>query len=85
MSYNKNDNKILLVSLIAISLAATILGPYKARPADPNKGKDFDSGLTPPNALTTTGKTFQHTFTTAGTFPYFCQVHPGMAGTVIVK
>jgi plastocyanin len=139
MSYNKNDNnKILLVSLIAASLAATILGPYKAHPAfaatvdisipkgastnptngfdpkeinvkvgdtvkwtnndntlhtvtsgkdssDPNKGKDFDSGLTPPNALTTTGKIFQHTFTTAGTFPYFCQVHPGMAGTVIVK
>ncbi len=139
MSYNKNDNnKILLVSLVAVSLAATILGPYKAHPAfaatvdvsipkgastnptngfdpkeinvkvgdtvkwtnndnalhtvtsgkdssDPNKGKDFDSGLTPPNALTTTGKTFQHTFTTAGTFRYFCQVHPGMAGTVIVK
>jgi plastocyanin len=127
-----------LVSLIAVSLVATILGPYKAHRAfaatmdvsipkgasndptngfdpkeinvkvgdtvkwtnndnalhtvtsgkdssDPNKGKDFDSGLTPPNALTTTGKTFQHTFTTAGTFPYFCQVHPGMAGTVIVK
>ena len=53
--------------------------------SDPNKGKDFDSGLTPPNALTTTGKIFQHTFTTAGTFPYFCQVHPGMAGAVIVK
>jgi len=138
MSYNKNDNIILLVSLIAVSLAATILGPYKAHPAfaatvdisipkgastnptngfdpkeinvkvgdtvkwtnndialhtvtsgkdssDPNKGKDFDSGLTFPDVLITTGRTFQHTFTTAGTFPYFCKVYPGMVGTVIVK
>ena len=138
MSYDKNDHKILLVSLIAVSLAATLLGPYKAHPAfattvdvsipkgastnpmngfdpkeinvkvgdtvkwtnndialhtvtsgkdnsDPNKGKDFDSGLTFPDFLITTGRTFQHTFTTAGTFPYFCKVYPGMVGTVIVK
>ena len=137
MSYNKNDHIILLVSLIAVSLAATILGPYKAHPAfaatvdvsipngastnhmngfdpkeinikvgdtvkwtnndialhtvtsgkdrsDPNKGKDFNSGLTFPDALYS-GRTFQHTFTTAGTFPYFCQVYPGMVGKVIVK
>jgi plastocyanin len=137
MSYNRNDNKILLVSLIAVSLAAIILGPYKAHPAfattvdvsipkgastnpmngfdpkeinvkvgdtvkwtnndialhtvtsgkdrsDPNKGKDFNSGLTFPDALYS-GRTFQHTFTTAGTFPYFCQVYPGMVGKVIVK
>jgi hypothetical protein len=32
MSYNKNDHKILLVSLIDVSLAATILGPYKVYP-----------------------------------------------------
>ena len=136
MSYNRNDNIILLVSLIAVSLAATILGPYKAHPAfaatvdvsipkgastnhmngfdpkeinvkvgdtvkwtnndialhtvtsgkdrsDPNKGKDFNSGLTFPDALYS-GRTFQHTFTTAGTFPYFCQVYPGMVGKVRV-
>jgi plastocyanin len=138
MIYNKNDNIILLVSLIAVSLAATILGPYKAHPAfaatvdvsipkgastnhmngfdpkeinikvgdtvkwtnndialhtvtsgkdrsDPNKGKDFNSGLTFPDVLITAGRTFQHTFTTAGTFPYFCQVYPEMVGKVIVK
>jgi plastocyanin len=138
MSYNRNDNIILLVSLIAVSLAATILGPYNAHPAfaatvhvsipkgastnhmngfdpkeinikvgdtvkwtnndialhtvtsgkdrsDPNKGKDFNSGLTFPDVLTTAGRTFQHTFTTAGTFPYFCQVYPAMVGKVIVK
>jgi plastocyanin len=138
MSYNKNQNKILLLSLIAVSIAAAILGPYKTNSAfattvdvsipkgastnhmngfdpkeinvkvgdtvkwtnndialhtvtsgkdssDPNKGKEFNSGLTFPDVLITTGRTFQHTFTTAGTFPYFCQVYPGMVGTVIVK
>lgn len=38
----------------------------------------FDSGDL------TNGKTFSHTFTTAGTFPYHCMYHDGMTGTVIV-
>ena len=48
---------------------------------DPNKGKEFDSGLSNPRIP---GKTFSHKFTRAGEFPYFCQLHPAMAGTVIV-
>lgn len=31
------------------------------------------------------GKTFQHTFTKAGTFDYYCQLHPFMVGQVVVK
>jgi plastocyanin len=53
-------------------------------PSDTAKGKEFDSGLSGPNALTATGKTFSHKFTAAGSFPYFCQVHPTMVGKVIV-
>jgi plastocyanin len=53
--------------------------------SDTAKGKEFDSGLSGPNALTTTGKTFSHKFTTAGTFPYLCQVHPTMVGKIIVS
>jgi len=30
------------------------------------------------------GQTFAHTFTTAGTFPYHCAVHPNMTATIIV-
>jgi len=30
------------------------------------------------------GTSFAHTFDTAGTYPYFCLVHPWMVGTVIV-
>jgi plastocyanin len=50
-------------------------------PSDPTKGKEFDSGLSTPLMP---GKTFSHRFTRAGEFPYFCQLHPVMAGTVTV-
>jgi len=39
---------------------------------------NFDS------SLFVAGDTFSHTFNEAGTFEYFCMVHPWMAGTVIV-
>ena len=39
----------------------------------------FDSGLM------STGATFEHTFTEAGEYPYFCTLHPNMVGTVIVS
>ena len=48
-------------------------------------GKEFDSGLTGPTALTSKGKTFEHTFDRIGDYPYFCTLHPAMVGTVIVK
>lgn len=38
----------------------------------------FDSGNL------SSGGTFQHTFTTAGTFAYHCNIHPSMQGTVVV-
>ena len=46
---------------------------------DTNKGKAFDSG---PIAI---GKTFSHKFDMAGTYDYFCTLHPAMIGTVTVK
>ncbi len=39
----------------------------------------FDSGIMPPAA------TFEHTFTEAGEYPYFCILHPNMVGTVSVS
>jgi plastocyanin len=30
------------------------------------------------------GKTYTHTFKTAGTFKYHCTLHPGMSGKVVV-
>ncbi len=48
-------------------------------------GQIFDSGLAGPNALISKGKTFEHTFDTAGEYPYFCTLHPAMVGTVMVR
>jgi plastocyanin len=39
----------------------------------------FDSGLIKP------GGTFSFKFTTAGTYDYYCTLHPEMAGQVVVK
>jgi len=47
-------------------------------------GKTFDSGLAGPTALTSKGKTFEHTFDTAGEFDYHCTLHPAMTGKVII-
>jgi len=48
---------------------------------DPQNGPDgnFNSDLF------LAGKTFSHKFEEAGTFQYFCQVHPWMQGAVIVQ
>ena len=50
-------------------------------PGDADSGKLFDSKIT----LRNNGDTFSQTFSTAGTFSYYCQVHPTeMTGTITV-
>jgi len=44
-----------------------------------SSSRAFDSGTL------NSGDTFQHTFTTAGQFPYRCNIHPSMTGMVIVE
>jgi plastocyanin len=46
-------------------------------------GKSFDSGTA--NPITAQSGTYSHTFTTAGTFPYHCEIHPFMKATIIVQ
>jgi plastocyanin len=75
ITWTNNDN-----SSPAFHTVTSGLGPN-----DTNLGKVFDSGLSGSNALTAQGKTFSHTFTIAGEFPYFCQLHPTMVGMVIVS
>lgn len=54
-------------------------GAYGSYDCTPNG--TWDSGVN------NSGTDFSHTFTTAGQFPYFCQVHGtmGMTGTVVVQ
>ena len=52
-------------------------------PDDPDQGSLFDSG---DEGLADVGETFEFTFVTAGTFPYYCTVHgASMSGTVTVE
>ena len=53
-------------------------------PSDPNVGQEFNSSpdFSP---LLLSQSQFSHTFTEAGEFPYFCQLHPNMVGTVSVE
>ncbi len=44
-----------------------------------NSGTEFDS------SYLAAGKTFQHQFSTAGTFDYYCTLHPFMTGKVVVN
>ena len=49
---------------------------------DASSGKLFDSGIT----LRANGDSFHFTFSTDGSFPFYCQVHPTtMKGTLTVK
>lgn len=47
--------------------------------SDAGQADSWDSGTLG------TGQTFSHTFSTPGTFTYFCAIHPFMRGTVTVR
>jgi plastocyanin len=49
------------------------------KPDSKNAAEEFDS------SYLDAGKTFQHTFDTAGTFHYYCTLHPYMKGKIVVS
>jgi plastocyanin len=55
--------------------------------ADKDQADSFDSdpGRSPTAADHPPTDTFDHTFNAAGTFTYFCKVHPFMTGKVVVE
>jgi amicyanin len=59
---------------------ATLHTVYSGTPDDSaNGGKLFQS------TYMTKGQTFEHKFDTAGTFDYYCTLHPFMIGKVVVS
>ncbi|MEE9555045.1 MAG: IPTL-CTERM sorting domain-containing protein [candidate division Zixibacteria bacterium] len=42
-------------------------------------GVEWDSGVIPP------GESFSYTFTSTGTYPYLCTIHPSMTGSITVE
>ena len=66
---------------VSISVGGTVTwinNDTTAHTATGNTGS-FDSGTIGP------GGSFSRTFTSAGSFPYHCTLHPGMVGTVNVQ
>jgi plastocyanin len=52
--------------------------------ASPNQAESFDSDPGTAQPLHTPGSTCQHTFSTPGTYTYFCKVHDFMQAKVVV-
>ena len=50
----------------------------------PHKVTSTDKKFASSQALDTDQK-FSHTFTQAGTYDYFCSIHPRMTGQIVVK
>ena len=63
-----------------VGLNPALLAPPTAKTY--NGSKRLDSGVPAPSGPP---KPFNVTFTKAGTYKFFCDVHPGMIGTVVVK
>src|SRR5574338_1339361 len=83
----ETDNKCYIESEVTIDVGDEVVwtnddsASHTVTSGDPQNGPDgtFDS------SLFLAGKTFSHKFDEAGEFPYFCQVHPWMQGTVTVQ
>jgi plastocyanin len=72
--------KWLPVILLSVALAAlSSCGSESSSPTGPGTEKELNSGDFGP------GRTFQHRFAAAGTFPYHCIHHSPMRGSVVVS
>ena len=73
-------------STVTIPMGGTVTwenGDTAAHTATGGSATEGPSGVFD-SSLIMAGSSFSHTFEDAGTFDYFCMVHPWMAGTVIV-
>ena len=74
-------------STVTIPMGGTVTwenGDTAAHTATGGSATEGPSGVFD-SSLIMAGSSFSHTFDDAGTFDYFCMVHPWMAGTVIVE
>lgn len=81
------DNKCFIPDEVTVDVGGEVTwtnddtAAHTVTSGTPSDGPDgtFDS------SLITAGKTFSFTFEEAGTYNYFCQVHPWMTGSVVVQ
>ena len=83
----EETDSCFIPSTVVITVGGTVTwdntdnAAHTSSSGTPTDGPDgvFDS------SLIMAGGSYSHTFDTAGTFDYFCMVHPWMEGTVIVE
>ena len=83
----EETDSCFIPSTVVITVGGTVTwdntdkAAHTSSSGTPTDGPDgvFDS------SLIMAGGSYSHTFDTAGTFDYFCMVHPWMQGTVIVE
>lgn len=64
---------------VAVGTAVTWTNTDATSHTSTSDAPGFSSGIVGP------GRTFSFTFRTPGTFPYHCEIHPSMIGTVVVR
>jgi len=74
-------------STVTIEVGETVTWENNDTAAHTASGGSAEDGLTGPwdSSLIMAGGSYSYTADTAGTFDYFCMVHPWMAGTLIVE
>ena len=87
-SSSPNNGKYFVPETITVSKGTTLTWTNNdymlhtvtsGTPEGGTSGADFDS------SYLAAGKTFQHIFTSSGTFDYYCTIHPFMTGEVKVQ
>ena len=81
-SFQPADATIQVGDTVTWTVTKAIADPHSVTSGTPSdSGKEFDSKAT----LHVNGDTFSQTFNAAGSFPYYCMVHPSqMHGTISV-
>ena len=82
----EETDECFIPSTVTIGVGETVTWENTDNAAHTSTGgspSDGPSGVFD-SSLIQAGGSFSHTFDTAGTYPYFCMVHPWMQGTVIV-
>jgi plastocyanin len=81
-SFQPADATIQAGETVTWTVTKAIADPHSVTSGTPSdSGKIFDSKTT----LRANGDTFSYTFSYAGTFPYYCSIHPSqMHGTITV-
>jgi len=86
---NASDHQVIIDQHMFMPSTLTIHPGEKVtwinKDTDPHTVLSDDRGKTFHSAVLDTGQSFSRIFAAAGTFGYYCSVHPYMQGTIVVK